>query len=109
MNEALVIETLTLIGASALAIALLRRIGLPAMLGYLFAGIVIGPLGLGLVAATDGPRFLAQLGLVLLLFMVGLEFSWVEIWAACGAVFVGGAVHFALNTIDEESAPSLEE
>jgi hypothetical protein len=52
VNETLVIETLTLIGAAALSIALLTRVGLPAVLGYLFAGIVIGPLGFGLVAAS---------------------------------------------------------
>jgi len=66
MNEALLIETLTLVGASALAIALLSRVGLPAMLGYLFAGALVGPLGLGAVAPSDGPRFLAELGLILL-------------------------------------------
>jgi Kef-type K+ transport system membrane component KefB len=61
VNETLVIETLTLIGAAAFSIALLARIGLPAVLGYLFAGIVIGPLGFGLVAASEGARFLAEL------------------------------------------------
>jgi hypothetical protein len=59
VNEALVIETLTLISAAALSIALLNRIGLPGVLGYLFAGIVVGPLGFGLVAASAGARFRA--------------------------------------------------
>jgi CPA2 family monovalent cation:H+ antiporter-2 len=97
MNETLVIETLTLIGASALSIALLSRIGLPAILGYLFAGIVVGPLGFGIVAASDGTRFLAQLGLILLMFMVGLEFSWAEMWAARRAVFVAGSLQVVVN------------
>jgi CPA2 family monovalent cation:H+ antiporter-2 len=97
VNDALVIETLTLVGASALAIALLSRVGLPAMLGYLFAGIIIGPHGLDIVTAGDGPHFLAQLGLILLMFMVGLEFSWAEIWAARRAVFVAGSLHFLLT------------
>jgi monovalent cation:H+ antiporter-2, CPA2 family len=78
VNESLVIETLTLIGASALSIAFLSRVGLPAMLGYLFAGIVVGPFGLGIVAASDGTHFLADLGLILLMFMVGLELSWAQ-------------------------------
>jgi CPA2 family monovalent cation:H+ antiporter-2 len=97
MNEALLIETLTLVGASALAIALLSRVGLPAMLGYLFAGVVVGPLGLGAVAPSDGPRFLAELGLILLMFMVGLDFSWAEIWAARRAVFFAGTLQVALS------------
>lgn len=48
------------------------------MAAGLFAGIVIGPLGFGIVAASDGTRFLAELGLVLLMFMVGLELSWAD-------------------------------
>src|ERR1700716_777669 len=95
MNEALLIETLTLVGASALAVALLSRVGLPAMLGYLFAGVLVGPLGLGAVAPSDGPRFLAELGLILLMFMVGLDFSWAEIWAARRAVFLAGTLEGA--------------
>ena len=97
VNEALVIETLTLIGASALSIALLSRIGLPAMLGYLLAGIVVGPFGFNIVTASDGARFLAELGLILLMFMVGLEFSWAEMWAARRAVFVAGSVQVVLS------------
>jgi CPA2 family monovalent cation:H+ antiporter-2 len=97
VNEALLIETLTLVGASALSIALASRVGLPAMLGYLFAGILIGPLGLGVVSASDGTRFLADLGLILLMFMVGLEFSWAEMWAARRAVFVAGTLQIVLN------------
>jgi CPA2 family monovalent cation:H+ antiporter-2 len=97
VNEALLIETLTLIGASALSIALLSRLGLPAMLGYLLAGIIVGPLGLNIVAASDGAHFLAELGLVLLLFMVGLEFSWAEMWSARRAVFGAGALQVALS------------
>jgi CPA2 family monovalent cation:H+ antiporter-2 len=97
MNEGLLVETLTLVAASALAIALLSRVGLPAMLGYLFAGVLVGPLGLGAVAPSDGPRFLAELGLILLMFMVGLDFSWAEIWAARRAVFFAGTLQVALT------------
>jgi CPA2 family monovalent cation:H+ antiporter-2 len=99
VNESLVIETLTLIGASALSIAFLSRVGLPAVLGYLLAGIVVGPFGLGLVAASDGTHFLADLGLILLMFMVGLEFSWAEMQAARRAVFVAGALQVAITLI----------
>lgn len=97
MNEALLLETLTLVAASALAIALLNRVGLPAMLGYLFAGVLVGPRGLGAVAPSNGARFLAELGLILLMFMVGLDFSWAEIWAARRAVFFAGTLQVALT------------
>jgi Kef-type K+ transport system membrane component KefB len=52
-----VTETLTLIGASALSIALLSRVGLPAVLGYLFAGILVGPLGFGCRICTTPSNF----------------------------------------------------
>jgi len=67
------------------------------MLGYLFAGVLVGPLGLGAVAPSDGPHFLAELGLILLMFMVGLDFSWAEIWAARRAVFFAGTLQVALS------------
>jgi len=91
VNEALVIETLTLIGASTLSIALLSQLGLPSILGYLFAGLIVGPFGFGFVPASEGAHFLAEIGLILLMFMVGLEFSWAEMWAARRAVFVAGS------------------
>jgi len=99
VNEALVIETLTLIGASTLLIALLSRFGLPSILGYLFAGLIVGPFGLGFVPPSDGTHFLAELGLILLMFMVGLEFSWAEMWAARRAVFGAGSLQVASSMV----------
>lgn len=46
-----------------------------------------------------GTRFLADLGLILLMFMIGLEFSWAEMWAARRAVFVAGALQVATTLI----------
>lgn len=99
MNQTLVLETLTLITASALAIALASRLGLPELLGYLVAGTVVGPFGLAVVAANSGAHFLGQLGLILLMFMVGLDFSWAEMWAARRAVFLAGALQVGLTTV----------
>ena len=55
--DALLIETLVVILASVCAISLAARIGLPAAAGYLFAGLVIGPHGLQLIAASDETGF----------------------------------------------------
>ena len=57
MADALLIETLVVILASVCAISLVARMGLPAAAGYLFAGLVIGPHGLQLIAASDETRF----------------------------------------------------
>jgi monovalent cation:H+ antiporter-2, CPA2 family len=75
MTDALLSESLVVILASACAIALFTRVGLPAPVGYLLAGLVIGPHGLQLLAVSDETRFLAELGVIFLMFMVGLEFS----------------------------------
>jgi monovalent cation:H+ antiporter-2, CPA2 family len=73
--NALLIESLIVILASVGAIALLTRAGLPAAVGYLLAGLVIGPHGLQSLAASDETKFLAELGIIFLMFMMGLEFS----------------------------------
>ena len=67
-------EIVVLFGAALLAAWLMRILRAPAILGFLIAGILIGPSGFNLIAQQD-VRFFAELGLVLLLFVVGLELS----------------------------------
>ena len=59
--------------AAVIAVPLFRRLGLSGVLGYLAAGIVIGPSGLSLIGEPETVRGVAELGVVLLLFIVGLE------------------------------------
>ncbi len=67
--------TLVLLAASVVGVAVLRRFSLPPVLGYLVVGITIGPHGLALVPDAPGTRYLAEFGVVFLMFSVGLEFS----------------------------------
>ena len=99
MGEPLLVKTLILIATSAVAVALLRRIGLPAILGYLVAGLVIGPEGAGLVAPDQATQFLAELGLIFLMFTGGLEFSLPAMLAGRGDVFGAGALQVGLTTV----------
>ena len=62
-----------MLGAALLFVMLFRRFGLGAVLGYLVAGALIGPDGLALINAPDGMLHIAEIGIVLLLFLVGLE------------------------------------
>ncbi len=66
-------QAVVMLGAAMLFVMAFRRIGLGAVLGYLVAGALIGPDGLGLVAATEQILHIADFGVVLLLFLVGLE------------------------------------
>ena len=99
MADALLIKTLVVILASVCAISLVARIGLPAAAGYLLAGFVIGPHGLQLIATSDETRFLAELGIIFLMFMVGLEFAIPTTIAARRDVFGAGSLQVGFTVL----------
>lgn len=68
-------QLLILLAAVMAVVMAVRRLQLPPILGYLAAGMALGPYALGLVDDTPGTRWLAELGVVFLLFTLGLEFS----------------------------------
>jgi glutathione-regulated potassium-efflux system protein KefB len=73
-------EGVVLLGAGLIFVMLFRRFGLGAVLGYLIAGIVIGPFGLGLVEGGQSKLVIAEFGIALLLFLVGLELNPARLW-----------------------------
>jgi CPA2 family monovalent cation:H+ antiporter-2 len=89
-------QILLLLAAAVGVVALARRVGMPAILGYLIVGIAVGPYALGLVDETEGTRLLAELGVVFLLFTLGLEFSWPRMVAMRREVFGVGSVQVVL-------------
>jgi CPA2 family monovalent cation:H+ antiporter-2 len=99
MADALLIKTLVVILASVSAISLVARARLPAAAGYLLAGLVIGPHGLQLIATSDETRFLAELGIIFLMFMVGLEFSLSAMIAARRDVFGAGSLQVGFTVL----------
>jgi CPA2 family monovalent cation:H+ antiporter-2 len=99
MADALLIKTLVVILASVCAISLVAHIRLPAAAGYLLAGLVIGPHGLHLIATSDETRFLAELGIIFLMFMVGLEFSLPAMIAARRDVFGAGSLQVGFTVL----------
>lgn len=66
---------LLVIGASIVIVALFQRLRLPSIVGFILTGALIGPYGLGWVSEAEAIRLLAELGVVLLLFSLGVEFS----------------------------------
>ena len=68
-----------------------RRVGLPTIVGYLLAGIVIGPFTPGFVGDTATISQLAELGVIFLMFGVGLHFSFSDLWKV-RSVAVPGAI-----------------
>jgi glutathione-regulated potassium-efflux system ancillary protein KefC/glutathione-regulated potassium-efflux system protein KefB len=71
------------LATAVVVVPLFRRLKLGAVLGYLAAGAIIGPWGLGVVPHAESTLDFAELGVVLLLFLVGLELEPSRLWA-CG-------------------------
>lgn len=98
MPESLATEAFILVAASALGVLLCARFRVPVVLGYLLAGVAVGPHGTGWVGDTPGVAFLAWLGMLILLFTIGLEFSFRNLWNARGTVLLGGGLQVVLTT-----------
>ncbi len=88
------------LGASVIAVPLFRKLQLSAILGYLTAGIAIGPSGFNLIGDADasGVMHIGELGVVLLLFVIGLELQPSRLRVMRRAVFGLGAAQMALTT-----------
>lgn len=87
-----------LLGAAVIAVPLFKRLGLGSVLGYLAAGLAIGPFGLALFSDAQTILHVAELGVVMFLFIIGLEMQPSRLWAMRGEIFglgaaqVGGAI-----------------
>ena len=75
------IQAATYLGAAAIAVPIFNRFKLGSILGYLAAGVAVGPFGLNLLHQEEGVFHVAELGVVLFLFVIGLELSVSRLWA----------------------------
>jgi len=91
--------SLVYLGAAVLAVPLARLLGLGSIIGYLAAGIAIGPWGLKLVTDAATILHFAEFGVVLMLFMVGLELEPKRLWALRRPIFGWGSVQMAGSTL----------
>jgi glutathione-regulated potassium-efflux system protein KefB len=81
-----------LLAAAVVAVPLFKRLGLGSVLGYLAAGLAIGPFGIGLFSDAQTILHVAELGVVLFLFVIGLEMQPSRLWAMRGEIFGLGLV-----------------
>jgi glutathione-regulated potassium-efflux system protein KefB len=89
-------EGVVLLGAGLGFVMLFRKLGLGAVLGYLIAGIAIGPYGLGLVGGGQSKLGIAEIGIALLLFLVGLELNPARLWRLKRDIFGLGLAQVAI-------------
>jgi glutathione-regulated potassium-efflux system ancillary protein KefC len=80
MENNLLLAIFVLLAASVALVPLAKALGLGTILGYLAAGILIGPYGLGLVSDSDLIRHVAEFGIVMMLFLIGLDLQPSEVW-----------------------------
>lgn len=99
MEIPLLPDIVIILGLSVLVILLFQRFRLPTILGFLITGIIAGPHGLGLVKASHEVEILSEIGVILLLFIIGLEFSLKSLSAIKKAVFVGGTFQVVVTII----------
>ncbi|MBK5540599.1 cation:proton antiporter [Pseudomonas sp. TH07] len=85
--------------AAVLTVPLAKRLQLGAVLGYLFAGVIIGPSVLGLIGNPQSVSHISELGVVLLLFIIGLELSPRRLWVMRKAVFGVGLAQVLLTGV----------
>ena len=92
-------QILLLLSASVLVVALFRRVGLPPVLGYFVVGFALGPHLFGIVDDNQDVRFLAEFGVVFLLFTLGLEFSFPRLVAMRRQVLGLGGAQVVVTTV----------
>jgi len=92
------LQVLILLAASVVVVAAVRKLALPAILGYLTVGMVLGPHALALAADNDETQLLADFGVVFLVFTLGLEFSLPRLVAMRGEVLGIGGAQVTLTT-----------
>ena len=96
MEQNLLLNTLVYLLAAVVAVPVAKRLGLGAVLGYLLAGIAIGPWGLGLITGVQNILHFSEFGVVLLLFLIGLELEPKRLWAMRRPIFGGGGAQVLL-------------
>ncbi|MET0285725.1 MAG: glutathione-regulated potassium-efflux system protein KefC [Polyangiales bacterium] len=92
MAHGMMVDALIFLGAAVVCVPIASRLKLGSVLGYLAAGCIIGPQALRLVADPHAIMEFAELGVVLMLFVIGLELDPRRLWELRRVVFVGGAL-----------------
>lgn len=85
-------HAVALLAAAVVAVPLFKRFGLGAVLGYLAAGLILGPSALGVVREPETMLHVAEIGIVLFLFIIGLEMRPARLWSLRKEIFGLGAV-----------------
>lgn len=95
MENNLLSNALVYLGAAVVIVPVAKKLGLGAVLGYLLAGVAIGPWGIGLIKEVEDILHFSEFGVVLLLFLIGLELEPKRLWAMRRPIFGSGTAQVA--------------
>ncbi|MEM6621369.1 MAG: monovalent cation:proton antiporter-2 (CPA2) family protein [Pseudomonadota bacterium] len=93
------LDVATYLGAAVVAVPICNRLGLGSVIGYLVAGAIIGPYGLGFIDNAESVLHFAEFGVVLLLFVIGLELQPTRLWRLRTEIFGLGLLQVAITGI----------
>ena len=93
------VKVVALLGAAVVMVPVFRRLGLGSVLGYLSAGLIIGPFGLGWFTDPQAILHVAELGVVMFLFVIGLEMRPSHLWGLRREIFGLGTLQIATCTL----------
>jgi glutathione-regulated potassium-efflux system ancillary protein KefC len=96
MTNDLLINALVYLAGAVIAVPIAKRLGLGAVLGYLVAGVAIGPWGLRLISGVENILHFSEFGVVLLLFLIGLELEPKRLWSLRKSIFGWGSTQVGL-------------
>ena len=99
MHFPLLQDIVVLLGFSVVVVLVLQRFRIPSILGFLITGIIIGPFGFGLIENPEEVEILSEIGVILLMFVIGMELSLKQLASMKRTVFYGGLVQVGVSVI----------
>ena len=90
-------DILIILLSAVFIVYFLKKVKLPSILGFIVTGILIGPYALGFIQAPSEIEQMSEIGVLLLLFVIGMELSIKELWAIKKNVFIGGSIQVGLT------------
>lgn len=99
MHLPLLQDIIILLGFSVLVVFILQRIKIPSILGFLITGVLIGPFGFGLISAVHEIEIIAEIGVILLLFVIGMELSLKQLITMRKTVLIGGFIQVGISIL----------
>jgi CPA2 family monovalent cation:H+ antiporter-2 len=99
MHIPLLQDILILLVFSVVIVFVLQKFKLPSIIGFLITGVIIGPYGFSLISAIDEVEILSEIGVILLLFVIGMELSIKQLVSIKKTVFIGGFLQVGVTVL----------